>query len=110
MENERITLLNAPILTTYGAFDYQPVTLEEARRRAREAGEIQSAIGHASTAEILSELLEIPVVQNRMEYKQEPGEAALIFRLKKRPPEGVVLNRREIEEIGYEFGVLRRLN
>ncbi|WP_352432769.1 DUF1874 domain-containing protein [Pyrinomonas sp.] len=36
------------------------------------------------------------------------GEAALVFRLKRRIPEGKVLNRREIEEVGYEFGLLTR--
>jgi len=109
MKNEKITLLNAAILTAYGTFDYKLITLEEARRTVREADAVQSAIGHSSTAEILAELLEFPVDKNRFEYKQETGETALIFRLKQRPPEGRILSREEIEEIGYEFGVLRRL-
>lgn len=108
MKNEKITLLNAAILTAYGAFEFKPVSLEEARRMVREAAQVQSAIGHASTAEILSELLEFPVEKNRFEYEQQAGETALIFRLKQRPPEGKVLSRAEIEEIGYEFGVLTR--
>lgn len=109
MKNEKITLLNAAILTDYGTFDYKLITLEEAKRVARAAVEVQSAIGHSSTAEILAELLEFPVDKNRFEYKQETGETALIFRLKQRPPEGRILSREEIEEIGYEFGVLRRV-
>lgn len=109
MKNEKITLLNAAILTAYGAFDYKFIPLEEARRIVREADAVQSAIGHSSTAEILAELLEFPVDKNRFEYKQETGETALIFRLKQRPPEGKILSREEIEEIGYEFGILRRL-
>jgi len=110
MKNEKITLLNAAILTAYGTFDYKLVTLEEARQIVRGAGEVQSAIGHSSTAETLAELLEIPVAVNRIQYLQRTGEAALIFRLKQRAPEGKVLNREEIEEIGYEFGVLRRFS
>lgn len=109
MKNEKITLLNAAILTAYGTFDYKLVTLEEAKQTVREADAVQSAIGHSSTAEILSELLEFPIDKNRFEYKQETGETALIFRLKQRPPEGRILNREEVEAIGYEFGILRRL-
>jgi len=108
MKNEKITLLNAAILTAYGTFDYKLISLVEAKQIVREADEVQSAIGHSSTAEILSELLEFPVDKNRFEYKQKTGETALIFRLKQRPPEGKILSHEEIEEIGYEFGVLKR--
>jgi hypothetical protein len=45
-----------------------------------------------------------------VEFFQTEGDAALIFRLKKRPAEGRVLSREEIEEIGYEFGVLKKLD
>jgi hypothetical protein len=109
MKNVKITLLNSAILTAYGIFDYKFISLEEAKLTVRTADEVQSGIGHASTAEILAELLEFPVDKNRFEYKQETGETALIFRLKQRPSEGKILNRAEIEEIGYEFGLLRRL-
>lgn len=104
----KITLLNTSVLTNYGAFDFQPVSLLEARELVKNA-EIQSAIGHPATAEILSELLEIEVKANRVEFLQGINEVALIFKLKARITEGKVLNRTEIEEIGYEFGVLRRL-
>ena len=108
MQYQNITLLNSSILTIYGEFRYSPLELEDARHLVREAGEVQSAIGHASTATMLSELLDYPIEQNRMEYQQQPGEAAIIFKLKSRPPEGAILTREEIEEIGYEFGILER--
>ena len=72
--------------------------------------EIQSAIGHAATAEIMSELLKHTVETNRIEFFQTEGDDALIFRLKKRPAEGLILTREEIEEIGYEFGILKKLD
>lgn len=104
----KITLLNTSILTAYGTFDFQPISLPQAKDLIKNA-EIVSAIGHAATAEILSELLEIEVRANRIEFVQNVGETALIFKLKTRITEGKVLNRAEIEEIGYEFGILRRL-
>jgi hypothetical protein len=108
MHIKKITLLNAAILTNYGKFDYHKISLEKAKEIVKNCGEVQSAIGHESTAYILTDLLEYPIKQNRIEYKQKPGETALIFRLKSRPPEGVVLIREELEKIGYEFGTLKR--
>ena len=70
---------------------------------------IVSAIGHAATADILSELLGIEIKANRIEFVQTVTDVALIFKLKARITEGKILNRAEIEEIGYDFGILRRL-
>jgi hypothetical protein len=58
----------------------------------------------------LTTLLEFPVAANRMEFQQMLDDAALIFKLNGRPPEGKVLSREELEEIGYEFGLLSRLS
>lgn len=106
--NMKITLLNASILTSYGTYDFQPISLAEAKKLVRNS-EIVSAIGHAATAGILSDLLEIKVETNRIDFIQEIDDTALIFKLKTRIPEGKVLNRTEMEEIGYELGILRRL-
>lgn len=108
MKLRKVTLLNSSILTTYGEFRYEPLTLDAAREIIKLATEVESAIGHASTAAMLSELLDTRVDQNRIEYQQQTGEAAIIFKLKSRPPEGKILDRDEIEEIGYEFGLLNR--
>ncbi len=104
----KITLLNTSILTAYGTFDFQSLSLSQAKELVTGA-EIVSAIGHLATADILSDLLEIEVKPNRIEFTQSLADIALIFKLKTRIPEGKVLNRTEIEEIGYEFGILRRL-
>lgn len=113
MNYQKLYLLNAPILTAYGEFCFVSLTLVEAQELVREFVEnqkpIESAIGHAATAEVLSELLDYKVETNRVEIHQEPEESALVFKLKTRIPEGKVLNRQEIEEIGYEFGLLTRL-
>jgi hypothetical protein len=114
MNETKLTLLNACILTRFGTYTYKPLTLEEARALVSEFQQeekpIQSAIGHQSTAELLTTLLEFPVAANRMEFQQMLDDAALIFKLNGRPPEGKVLSREELEEIGYEFGLLSRLS
>ena len=104
-----LTLLNTSILTAYGSYKYEPMPLIDAQIYVR-CGEFQSAIGHQATADILTALLEVPVPMNRVQYSQEVGEVALIFKLKGRAPEGKILTVEEIEEIGYEFGTLTRLS
>jgi hypothetical protein len=70
----------------------------------------ESAIGHESTAEILTELLGIPVAVNRTNNKQAPGDRAIVFKLRGRPEEGRVLMRADIDRIGYDFGLLTRIS
>ncbi len=104
-----ITILNTSILTNYGCYGYDSATLQEVRDLIS-GSEWQSAVGHASTAEILTELLGVEVPVNRMVYSQAVCEKAIVFKLKGRPQEGKILSRDEIEEIGYEFGILERVS
>lgn len=104
----KITILNTSVLTNYGTFQFYPVSLIEAQKLVQE-NEVRSAVGHPATSEILTELLGVKIEVNRIEYSQEIGETALVFKLQKRAPEGKILSRDEIEEIGYGFGILRRL-
>ncbi len=112
MNKRTLTLLNTSILTSFGKYSYDPVSLEQARQIVRDSqvrGEtVQSAIGHQSTADLLTMLLEFPVPVNRMEFKQEVDDMALVFKPKQRIGEGKVLTREELEAIGYEFGLLVR--
>jgi Domain of unknown function (DUF1874) len=115
MINKKLVFLNASVLTSYGKFRFEKLSLEQAKDLIKEFAidetkQIESAIGHLATAEILTELLEFKVEPNRIEFIQTAEDVALIFRLKRRAPEGAVLNRAEIEEIGYEFGLLTKIN
>jgi hypothetical protein len=112
MKAKRLTLLNTSIISDYGTFIYSRISPDEARHLVREFQQpgktIQSAIGHQSTADLLSMLLKVTVTVNRTEFKQEVDDLALVFKLKERPPAGRILSREELEAIGYEFGLLER--
>lgn len=103
-------LLNTTILTADGTFSLETITLDEAKALIKKSDEVLSAIGHQSTAEIMTELLEIPVEVNRIIYSQNTGDSALVFKMNGRPPEGVILNRKEIEEYGYSFKLLTKIS
>ena len=62
-----------------------------------------SAVGHESTAAIMAELLGVQVPVNRIQVVPALGDKLLCFKLKQRGPEGVILNRDEIEQLGYEW-------
>jgi hypothetical protein len=101
----KLALLNTTIATTDGVFEVRTIDLEQARALAQN-NETLSAIGHDSTAQIMSELLGVNVPVNRIQFAQELGQTALVFKLKGRAAEGVILNRKEIETIGYEFKIM----
>jgi len=62
-----------------------------------------SAVGHQSTAEIMSAVLGIPVLYNRAQVFLEPGDEAVCFILRARPPEGRVLSKEELQQLGFYF-------
>ena len=107
-----LTVLNTSILTNFGKYQYNEISLDRAREIAQQASgfnQLVSAVGHQSACDILTTLLNTLIPMNRIEYKQEVGTAALIFKLKGRIEEGKILTVEEIEEIGYNFGLLIRL-
>ncbi len=114
MQVRKLMLLNTSILTDYGTYRYESMSLEEAKALIRDYQArglaIQSAIGHRSTAELLSTLLEFPVPVNRAEFKQTINDIALIFKLRSRVSEGIIPDREEIEKIGHELGLLTKLS
>jgi len=108
----KLALLNTTIATTDGLYEIKTVTLGTAKslvHHALDAGvELDSAIGHESTAAIMSELLDTDIPVNRQMFAQQEGQQALVFKLKGRAPEGVILSSEEIETIGYEFKIMTR--
>ncbi len=106
---KKLALLNTSILTNDGEYSLRTVTLEEARELAQaQSDNLDSAIGHESTAQIMTTLLGVNVAVNRQMFAQEVGQTALVFKLNGRPPEGKILTAEEIEKIGYKWQVLER--
>jgi len=103
-----IAILNTSILTAYGTFSYSPLTLSEAREIV--GGGFRSYVGHASSAAIISTLLSIDCPISREQYWQSPGDRAIVLKLKGRPQEGRILTAAEVEEIGYVWGILTRVD
>lgn len=104
----KLAVLNTSILTTEGTFTLKDITLEEARNLVTE-NEILSAVGHQSTADILTTLLETEVPMNRIMFEQETGQKALVFKLNGRPEEGKILTAEEIHQIGFKFQLLTKI-
>lgn len=105
---KKLVLLNSPVLTSYGVFEFEKVSLERAKEIIHQAERVESAIGHAATAEVITKNLQFRVEMKRIEFRQMIDDIALVFKLKKRPGEGKILNAEEIEKIGFEFGLLKR--
>lgn len=101
-----IYILNAPILTSYGQYDFEKISIEVARKILRRP--FVSAIGHESTALILTKLLGIPIPVNRIAIKMQPGDIAVVFRILTRLQEGKILTEEEIKKVPYEFSLLKR--
>lgn len=103
-----VWLLNAPLITADGLFRSRTLPVDEARALVRVQGFV-SAIGHAQTASIVSDLLGIDCPMNRCEFRQCPGQQALVFRLARRLEEGQILRERgDIERVGYSFMLITR--
>jgi len=77
------------------------VSVQEAKQLL--ANGFVSAVGHQSTADIMSAVLGIPVPYNRVQVFLEPGDEAVCFILKARPPEGRVLSKEELQQLGFYF-------
>lgn len=79
----------------------EDVTLDQARQIVSDnVDNLDSAIGHTATAEIMNTLLNVSIPVNRQMFQQEIGQQALIFKLNGRPEERKILTGAEIENIG----------
>jgi len=104
-----VLLLNSPVLTAPGQYRLRRITCKQACALVQNRPYV-SAIGHKATAEVMSSLLGIQIPFARVGIEQQPGQIAIVLRLLKRPPEGVVLTTRaELNAFGYEFARLDRL-
>jgi len=102
-------LLNSPILSGYGVYDFKPISPDKAKRIIAESDQVQSAIGHESTARVLSSILSYSVEANRVRISMNVNDSAIVFRLLERLPEGKILSEEELKKVKYELGILTRI-
>jgi len=65
--------------------------------------EVESVIGHESTAKILSQLLGTEVKAERKEVKLKKGDKVVVFQLLQRLQEGAVLSEEELKQLQFKF-------
>jgi len=100
-----VYVLNSAVITTFGIYRYSPLSPEEAARLL--SGGFVSAVGHPETARVASELLGVEIPVNRVEVHMEPGDRAIVVRLRHRPPAGAEIH---MSPEDYELGLLERLD
>lgn len=103
-----LAILNTAIATAPGDYEIRALTLYEARALVVAAPEVLSAVGHDATAQVLTELLGREVPVNRIQFAQQPGQSAVVLRLRGRIPEGTVLDVAGMAEIGYDLWLMTR--
>ncbi len=103
-----IVFLNGTVATTNGVYRISDIDFDTARELVKESPYI-SAIGHEGTAEIMTELLGVEIYFNRIQFKQEVNQIAIVFKLNERPIEGAILSKRELIEVGYSLKLMERL-
>ena len=72
---------------------------EKEARKWLENNQFISAVGHESTAKIISQKLGMEVKPNRIMVKMKEGDIAIVFQLLQRLPEGKVLSEQELQQI-----------
>jgi Domain of unknown function (DUF1874) len=109
-----IALLNTTILTGLpvefaekAAYTISKTTVEEAASLVKTTG-FESFVGHQSAADILSTLLGVEVPFSREPFDHGVGRIALCLKLRGRAPEGVILDREQVEQVGYDLFLLQR--
>jgi len=65
--------------------------------------EVESAVGHESTAKVLSQLLGVEVKAERKEIKLKKGDKLVVFQLLQRLPEGAMLSEEELKQLQFKL-------
>jgi Domain of unknown function (DUF1874) len=92
-------LFNTNIVPGEAVVRVSEITASEAAEIA--ANGFTSAIGHESTAQAFGEIIGQDVPVSRIFASPRPGDVAVSLKLNGRLPEGQVLDRSQLEQIGY---------
>ena len=88
-----------------GPIEVETISIWEAKRLLKTG--FTSAVGHTATAELLSELLILPIKQNRITISVHPGDDLIAFQLLQRPPEGAILSLETLQDLGFELRLIK---
>lgn len=102
-----IYIINSSVLTNFGSYVYSEITVEEIRSILEKESYI-SAIGHEEIAILLSRILNIEILVNRITISQMPGDKLIVIKPKPRLELDRNYSDKDIEEIGFELGILER--
>ncbi|HTZ18314.1 MAG TPA: DUF1874 domain-containing protein [Dissulfurispiraceae bacterium] len=101
-----IYVLNAPVITNYGHYRFDRITPGEAKQILSNG--FTSAVGHESTARLMSEIIGVDIVFNRITIRMEPGDKAVCLWLLDRPGEAQVYSKDDLASKNCELGLLER--
>jgi hypothetical protein len=73
------------------------------------AGGFESAIGHETTAQLLTQMLNLEVKAERRQIMLTPETKLVVFQLLGRLPEGRVLTFEELSKIPHKFFIVELL-
>lgn len=107
-KREVIGILNTSILTTTGQYKLDDIALKDAQDLIKNK-DIDSAVGHESTSQVLTTLLDQDIPVNRQNFTQQVGQQCIVFKLLGRPDEDKILSLDDIQRIGYKFQLLTRI-
>lgn len=102
-------VFNTTIVVNNGTYKLSDISVEKAREILADNNFV-SAIGHESTANIISTVLGIEVPMNRVNASfDNVGDLAVCFKLNSRPKEGSILSYEDLVEIGFSWKLLERI-
>ena len=90
------------MLPESGMLEWKTIPLGEVKQMLKsrcDEGDCVIAIGHPSTAELLSSMLDMEITANRIPIHLNKGDEVIVFQLTTRLPEGKVLSKEEIDEL-----------
>ena len=107
-------IMSTTIVTGYGWWHCRQITLKDAKAMLAEKrgydlfdddpieGAYFSVVGHDSTAQMMSDLLQVPIRCFRHTVDPRDGDQFLCFKLKERPPEGMILSAEQLNCLGND--------
>jgi len=102
-----VFLLNSAVLTSFGAYTYRPLALEEFKQLLPQS---VSYIGYPATADAIRILTGVSVSLNRGPIKMIVGDRAIVFRLAYRVADPTRKGAITAQQIlaDYEIGLLEK--